>query len=150
MKKGAGTPKVRYLSLRFDLNRKVPEDHSSWQHASEALIVVGYSPLKDRPWNSELLAVTAKGHLSEKEAWEGCKNNRHAGGKLLQYTEAGLADGTNWAQRPWIFAVPLRSLKDPESVDKHIIEPIVSLLAKNEAPDESLAATDAITWKQAK
>jgi hypothetical protein len=146
MKKGAGTPKVRNLSLRFDLTR-LQEEQSSWRHASEALIVVGYSPLKDRPWENELLAVTANGRLRDDGAWEACKTNRHAGGRLLQYTEAGLVDGATWAQRPWIFAIPLRSLENPDSVDKHIIQPIISLLVKNDAPDKSLTATDAITWR---
>jgi hypothetical protein len=106
MRHGAGAPLNRHLSLRFDLNREVPEGHSSWQHASEALIVVGWSPLRDVPWTNEIMAVTAEGRLRDNEAWEACRNNSHAGGKLLRYTEAG----PTWAQRSWVFAVPLRSL----------------------------------------
>jgi hypothetical protein len=43
---------------------------------------------------------------------------------------------------------PLRSFKDPVSVDKHIIQPVLRLLVKNEAPSVSLAGTDAIKWSQ--
>jgi hypothetical protein len=91
------------------------------------------------------MAVSAEGRLREKEPWDACSNNRHAGGKLLEW--ADVAEGKSWAQRGWIFAIPLRSFKDPESVDKHLIKPILGLLLKNETPDVSLAATDAITWK---
>jgi hypothetical protein len=149
--KGArGKAKVRHLSIRFDLNRELPEGHASWKHASEALAVVGYSSIKDRPWTNEYLQVTADGRLRHSDAWEACRNNRHAAGKLLQWTEVDLSDGTNWAERPWIFAVPVCSFKNPESVDKHLIHPVISLLAKNDAPDKSLAGTDAIMWKQGK
>jgi hypothetical protein len=61
---------------------------------------------------------------------------------------AEVAQGKNWAQRGWIFALPLRSFKDPESVDKQLVKPVLRLLVKNEAPDVSLAGTDAIKWSQ--
>jgi len=105
-----------------------------------------YSPLKDRPWENNLLAVTAQGRLRDDDAWCACKSNRHAEGKLLQYSEEGLLDGPNWAGRPWVFAVPLRSLENPASVNEQIVQPVISLLVKNESPDKCLAATRAIVW----
>jgi hypothetical protein len=112
--KGAkGRPKTRHLSIRFDLHREIDEPPAS-EHASEALIVIGYSPLRDEPWLNHLMVVTQDGRLRDPEAWEACRNNRHADGRLLEYAE--VAQGKNWAQRAWIFALPLRSFKDPESV----------------------------------
>ena len=141
-----GKPKARHLSIRFDLYREVADDEPPiWEHASEAFIVIGYSPFKDNPWYNEIMVVTRDGRLRDQETWEACRNNRHADGRLLEYAETA---GNNWSQRGWIFALPLRSFKDPESVDKQFVKPVLRLLAKNEAPDVSLAGTDAIEWSQ--
>jgi hypothetical protein len=64
----------------------------------------------------------------------------------LEWAKA--AQGKNWAQRGWIFALPLRSFKDPVSVDKQLIQPVLRLLVKNDNPDVSLAGTAAIKWSQ--
>ncbi len=80
------------------------------EQASEALMVISYSPLKN-PWSNGFMVVTRDGRLREQEAWEACRTNRHAGGRLLEWAKA--AQGKNWAQRGWIFALPLRSFKDP-------------------------------------
>jgi hypothetical protein len=142
-----GKPKARHLSIRFDLYRDIADNElPASKPASEALIVIGYSPLRDSPWGNDLMVVTQDRSLHNQEAWEACRNNRHADGRLLEWARA--AQGKNWAERGWIFALPLRSFKDPESVEKQLIQPIVRLLARNEAPDVSLAGTDAIKWNQ--
>jgi hypothetical protein len=92
------------------------------------------------------MIVTRDGRLRIQEAWEACRNNRHADGRLLEWAE--VAEGTKWTQRGWIFALPLRSLKDPESVDKQIIQPVLKLLTKDEDPSLCLAGTDAIKWSE--
>jgi hypothetical protein len=141
-----GKPKARSLSIRFDVYRETADDEPPlWEQASEALMVIGYSPLKN-PWSNGFMVVTRDGRLREQEAWEACRTNRHADGKLLEWAKA--AQGKNWAQRGWIFALPLRSFKDPESVDKQLIQPVLRLLVKNDNPDVSLAGTAAIKWSQ--
>jgi hypothetical protein len=141
-----GKPKARSLSIRFDVYREIADDKPPlWEQASEALMVIGYSPLKN-PWPNGFMVVTRDGRLREQEAWEACRTNRHADGRLLEWAKA--AQGKNWAQRGWIFALPLRSFKDPESVDKQLIQPVLRLLVKNDNPDVSLAGTAAIKWSQ--
>ena len=142
-----GRSKPHHLSIRFDLYREIADDEPPiWEQASEALIVIGFSPLKDNPWPNYMTVVTRDGRLRDQEAWEACRTNRYADGKLLEW--AGIAQGKNWAQRGWIFALPLRSFKDPESVDKQLIQPVLRLLVKNDDPDVSLAGTAAIKWSQ--
>ena len=142
-----GRSKPRHLSIRFDLYREIADDEPPiWEQASEALIVIGFSPLKDNPWPQYMMVVTRDGRLRDQEAWEACRTNRYADGKLLEWAE--VAQGKNWAQRGWIFALPLRSFKDPESVDKQLIQPVLRLLVKNDDPDVSLAGTAAIKWSQ--
>ena len=142
-----GRSKPRHLSIRFDLYREIADDEPPiWEQASEALIVIGFSPLKDNPWPNYMMVVTRDGRLRDQGAWEACRTNRYADGKLLEWAE--VAQGKNWAQRGWIFALPLRSFKDPESVDKQLIQPVLRLLVKNDDPDVSLAGTAAIKWSQ--
>jgi hypothetical protein len=109
-------------------------------------MVIGFSPLKDNPWPPYRMVVTRDGRLRDQEAWQACRTNRYADGKLLEW--AAVAQGKNWAQRGWIFALPVRCFKDPESVDKQLIQPVLRLLVKNDDPDVSLAGTAAIKWSQ--
>jgi hypothetical protein len=141
-----GKAKACHLSIRFDVYREIADDEPPvWEQAAEALMVIGYSPVKD-PWENYFMVVTRDGRLRDKDAWEACRTNRHAEGKLLEWAE--VAQGKKWAQRGWIFALPLRSFKDPESVDKQLIQPVLRLLVKNDDPDVSLAGTAAIKWSQ--
>jgi hypothetical protein len=42
-----GKPKACHLSIRFDVYREIAADEPSvWEQAAEALMVIGYSPLK--------------------------------------------------------------------------------------------------------
>jgi hypothetical protein len=141
-----GKPKARHLSIRFDVYREIADDEPPvWEQAAEALMVIGYSPVKD-PWENYFMVVTRDGRLRDQDAWKACRANRHAEGRLLEWAE--VAQGKKWAQRGWIFALPLRSFKDPESVDKQLIQPVLRLLVKNDDPDVSLAGTAAIKWSQ--
>lgn len=142
----------RYLSTspaQESARRRWASDISEFLVRAEQTIFTGikegYSPLKN-PWSNGFMVVTRDGRLREQEAWEACRTNRHADGKLLEWAKA--AQGKNWAQRGWIFALPLRSFKDPESVDKQLIQPVLRLLVKNDNPDMSLAGTAAIKWSQ--
>jgi hypothetical protein len=82
-----GKPKARHLSIRFDVYREITDDEPPlWEQASEALMVVGYSPVKD-PWENYFMVVTRDGRLRDKDAWEACRTNRHAEGKLLEWAE---------------------------------------------------------------
>ena len=145
--KGArGRARDRKLSLRYDLYRELSDDHPVWKHASDALLVIGYWPSKDEYWGNEEMVVTAGGRLKDEAAWKGCKTNRQADGRLLEWAE--IAEGKNWSQRSWIFAVPIRSIRDPDSVGKQIVEPVINLLVKDKDPKVALSGTEAVTWSQ--
>ena len=100
-----GRWKPRHLSIRFDLYREIADDEPPiWEQASEALIVIGFSPLKDNPWPNYMMVVTRDGRLRDQGAWEACRTNRYADGKLLEWAE--IAQGKDWAQRGWILRSP--------------------------------------------
>ena len=146
--KSAKKARSRILSIRFDLYREVSNTLAPWKHALDALLIIGFWPLKEGSWTNAELCVTADGRLQDSEAWEQCRKHRHADGRLLEWANAG--DGPSWAQRGWIFAVPIRSFSDPKSVDKHLVHPLVGLLTKGKDPKIVLGGTDAIVWSAAK
>jgi hypothetical protein len=142
--KGAkGKPKERHLSVRFDLHRDKPEE-SAWEHATSALLVLGYWPHRDGNWSNQELRMSNSGRLRDENAWQKCGNHTHGKGRLLEWAEE--RGGNDWAQRAWTFGLPLKAIKNPGSVQTEIIAPLVGLLLSNLGPEIVLSKTQAFRW----
>ncbi|MGE0749177.1 MAG: hypothetical protein AB7K64_01150 [Variibacter sp.] len=139
-------PRLRNLTVHFDLFREVPASGARWTHATESILVVGFDPVPptpDRGWSSSLLAIDASGRLDDDDAWSNCKESQFANGKLLEWRAESV--GENWSQRAWVFAMPLRIIKDHNVVREHLAKPIIALLTDT-PPEEALASSAVITW----
>jgi hypothetical protein len=136
-------PIKRPITFHFDCARALSEgSKSSWPHAKHSCLVVGYSPLKDQPWEAEWLRVSAIGSLLDTETWNECKKNQYAGGRLLEWAKYRKSDA--WFDKAWTYAVPLSKISTPNDISSNLTQPIMSLLIENDT--KALQGSAAIVW----
>jgi hypothetical protein len=95
--------------------------------------------------------VASSGRLDDEAAYwgeaHGVAENRLLGwDENVVWAESGLQ--SDWSQRDWLFALPLRVLEDPKAVQQQLITPIVQLLCRP-SPEIALKDWKAVVWNAA-
>ena len=114
-------PSIGALTVRVEVWREVDDDGSDrWQYAREPLVLVGFCPDKNDPWDKAWLYLDQHGnpkqevriHASEEAPW------------LWALEEAGA-----WSGCSWFFVVPLGDIKSRADIESHVVGPVRDLLA---------------------
>lgn len=133
--------KPAHLMLAFDLSRAGPP--TRWDPGSAALLLVGYGPRADDPWDLDLLAFGTDGLLKDPEVRAELIPAPGSGDRLLCYPDEG---DKAWFRRAWLFAVPFAALSGPAEVEQNVVRPVVSLMAREKPSVAPLLASEAISW----
>lgn len=139
-----GKSRIRALSFRVEMHRDQDEE-TRWPHARSALLIVGFWGDANGNWENDELVTTAHGRLADGDAWSCCTNQRHAESKLLEWLDPDEVANSNWSQRCWVFAIPMKVLTNSSKVDSQVATP-VRMLMDNAGPDKALAGVDAVVW----
>lgn len=142
---GKGNRRRQGITLHFDVCRNITGT-PNWPHAREAILVVAYSNLFDDAWDATALAINQNGFL---DAW-GLVDRTHyeelslsqEDQRLIVWNETKEAE--SWSTRSWLFALPLRLLTSPNSLELEVIEPLTKLLLQNTS--KGALTSNAITW----
>lgn len=117
-------------------DRKPGVSRPKLAHAEEALLTcafIGGQKAKDREgYDPEYLMFDVNGWPIEPEPFV-----VHAGGRLLEYVE-GKQGERPWAERSWLFTVPLERIDNPRTFRAQIADPFWHILANG--PDEAFNA----------
>lgn len=139
-----GKRRERLLSFRLDLHRDRSGDED-WAHASDALLVVAFWGERDEYWCNDELVVSPQGRLANEEVWSKCGANREFNGRLLLWLEPG-EKPCSYSEGCWLFAIPLRTITDPDELDRRVVKPIVALLTESAAAAAAIEEAQAIKW----
>lgn len=137
-----GQKKPAHLMLAFDLCRPGPP--TDWPPGSAALLLVGYGPSADDPWDLDMLAFGTDGLLKDPDVRADLIPTPGTDGRLLSYPD-GEGDKV-WSRRSWLFAVPFSALSGPAEVDQNVVRPVAGLMAREKPSVAPLLESGAIQW----
>ena len=130
-------PSLGVLTVRVELWREIDDDDSRrWRHAKEPLVLVGFDPNENDPWDKVLLCLDQFGN-PKKDKLDGIRVMEGA-----PWLWAWEGDAV-WSERSWFFVVPLSDIRSREDIGTHIVGPVKNLLA-DESPSNAFRRTCAI------
>ena len=110
-------PSLGVLTVRVELWREIDDDGPGrWRYAKEPLILVGFDPDENDPWDKVLLCLDQYGH-PKKDKLDGIRVLKNA-----PWLWAWEGDEV-WSKRSWFFVVPLSGIRNREDIGTHIIGP---------------------------
>ncbi len=117
------------LTVGVELWREVVDQENLWEHATQPLIYVGFSPGNDY-WSDDM-ALDCRGAPK----W-------YTGGEITQpdcndpyLWKWNGEDEHRWSLRNWFFVLQLCSIECREDIENNIIVPVRSLLVGNDDPN---------------
>jgi hypothetical protein len=97
------------------------------EHAEASLLTCGFiagrKVIEEEIYSVDYLKFDSCGWPLQSDSFR-----RHAGGRLLEYVETG-REKHSWAERSWIFAVPLEAIDNPQAFQTEISDPFWNILS---------------------